>query len=548
MSAVRTPAAAELAGTARLTRLGVRRDRYTVAAWWTGLGLFVAATTAMFADSLAVHEDLLRETQMVATNTGMRLLGLTSGPTVGGYMLHREYVTLAVLAALMGTFAVIRHTRQNEELGRAELLDSTVVGRYAGLAAGVLVAAASQLVLAVVLGVAILASGQPVEGAFLAGASVAAVGLVWVGVAAVTCQFSSTTRGASGMAAAALAVAFLLSGIGNMAGSVDETGTRVTSDWPAWLSPIGWGQQTRPFGGADWTPLLLAVAAFLLLLVAAAALASRRDVGRGLWPERPGHASARRFLLSPAGLTWRLQRGAFLGWAVVLTMFGLIFGNLTEQIQGLTGNARDWWTQTGGTDQVVDAYQVSIIQMAGMFVAIYVVQVLLRMRVDETGGTLEPVLASGVTRTAWLWAHAANAALGATGLILLFAAGMGLTTGQVLGDTGSQVAALAWAGLVQLPGVFVVAAAVIAIDCVLPRWSVPVAWALVLSALVAGPMFGPSLDLPALVQDLSPFTHSPQAPAAPITATPILALTTVALGLTVVGLGTLRHRDLSLPA
>jgi ABC-2 type transport system permease protein len=545
---MRTRTAVHFAGTARLTRLAVRRDRFTLTAWWAGLGLFVAATTAMFADSLALHEDLVRETRMVATNTGMRLLGLTSGPSVGGYMLHREYVTLAVLAALMSTFAVIRHTRQNEELGRAEMLDSTVVGRYAGLAAGVLVAAAANLVLALVLGGAMLASGQPVEGSLLAGASVAAVGLVWVGVAAVTCQLSSTTRGASGMAAGALAVAFVLSGIGNMAGTVDRTGMRVTSDWPAWLSPVGWGQQTRPFGGADWTPLLLTILALVVLLGAAVALASRRDVGRGLWPERRGHPTAARSLLSPVGLTWRLQRGAFLGWAVVLTMFGLIFGNLTEQIQGLEGHAKDWWTQTGGTDQVVDAYQVSIIQMAGMFVALYVVQVLLRMRVDETAGTLESVLAAGVTRAGWLWGHLVNAVLGAVALTVLFAASMGLTTGQVLGDTRRQVTDLLWAGLVQLPGVLVVVAAVAVICCVIPRWSVPVSWALMLYMLVAGPMFGPSLNLPTLVQNLSPFTHSPQAPAMAVTAGPILALTIVAVGLAVTGLLVLRRRNLTLPA
>jgi ABC-2 type transport system permease protein len=538
---------ADFAGTVRLTRLAARRDRYTLAAWCTGLGLFVAATTAMFDSSLALHEDLVRETRMVATNTGMRLLGLTSGPSVGGYMLHREFVTLAVLAALMSTFAVIRHTRQNEELGRAEMLDSTVVGRYAGLAAGVLVAAAADVVLAGVLGLAIVVAGQPVEGAFLAGASVAAVGLVWVGVAAVTCQLSSTTRGASGMAAGALAVAFVLSGIGNMAGTVDQAGLRVTSDWPAWLSPIGWGQQTRPFGGADWAPLLLAVLALVVLLVAAVVLESRRDVGRGLWPERRGHPAAARSLLSPVGLTWRLQRGAFLGWAAVLTMFGLIFGNLTEQIQGLTGHAKDWWTQTGGTDQVVDAYQVSIIQMAGMFVAIYVVQVLLRMRVDETGGTLESVLASGVTRAGWLWGHVVNAVLGAVALMVLFAVAMGLTTGQVLGGTGGQVVDLVWAGLVQIPGVLVVGAAVVAVGCALPRWSVPVSWALMLAMFVAGPMFGPSLKLPQLVQDLSPFTHSPQAPAVDVTAGPVLVLTAIAVGFAVAGLLVLRRRNLALP-
>ncbi|MFL6099403.1 MAG: ABC transporter permease [Actinomycetales bacterium] len=414
MSTVQRLTGVDLTGTRRLTRLAWRRDRYTLAAWWAGLGLFVAATMAMFERSLALHEDVVRETRIVATNAGMRLLGLTSGPTVGGYMLHREYVTLAVLAALLSTFAVIRHTRQNEELGRAEMLGSTVVGRHAGLAAGVLIAVAADIVLAVVLGVAIAVSGQPVGGALLAGASVAAVGLVWVGVAAVACQLSSTTRGAAGIAAGALRVAFALSGIGNMMGTVDQAGLVVNSAWPAWLSPIGWGQQTRPFGAAHWWPLLIALAALGILLATAVALASRRDVGRGLWPERRGHAQATRGLLSPAGLVWRLQRGAFIGWASALTIFGLIFGNLTEQIRGLEGHSKDWWIEAGGTEQVVDAYKVSIIQMAGMFVAIYLVQVLLRMRADETGGTLESILASGVTRTRWLAGHLVNAIAGSS--------------------------------------------------------------------------------------------------------------------------------------
>ena len=545
---MRALTAADFAGTGRLTRLAVRRDRYTLIAWWAGLGLFVGATTAMFASSLALHEVLVRETQMVATNTGMRLLGLSSGPTVGGYMLHREFVTLAVLAALMSMFAVSRHTRQNEELGRAEMLSSTVVGRYAGLTAAVLVAVVADVVLAPVLGIAIVATGQPAEGALLTGASVAAVGLVWVGVAAVACQLSSTTRGASGIAAAALAIAFVLSGVGNMLGAVDRAGTWVTANWVAWLSPIGWGQQTRPFGGARWWPLLLAVAALVVLVAAAGALAARRDVGRGLWPERRGHGVARRWLLSPVGLVWRLQRGVFVGWAVVLAMFGLIFGGLTEQIQGLEGSAKDWWTTSGGTQQVVDAYKVSIIQIAGMFVAIYVVQVLLRMRVDETGGTLESVLASGVTRARWLWGHLANAVLGAVALMVLFSVTMGLTAGQVLGDTSGQVTGLVWAGLVQMPGVLVVGAVVVAISCVMPRWSVPASWAFVLFMLVTGPMFGPSLNLPAPVQNLSPFTHSPKAPAVAVTAAPLLALTVVAVGLALTGLATLRRRNLVLPA
>jgi ABC-2 type transport system permease protein len=174
--------------------------------------------------------------------------------------------------------------------------------------------------------------------------------------------------------------------------------------------------------------------------------------------------------------------------------------------------------------------------------------VLLRLRVDETGGTLEPVLASGVTRSRWLGGHVVNAVAGCVALVVLFALSMGLAAGQVLGGTATQVRELVVAGLAQLPGILVVGAAALVVICLVPRWAVPASWAVLLGALVVGPMFGPGLDLPSWVQDLSPFTHSPKAPAAAVTAAPVLALAALCLGLGAVALLALRRRDLALPA
>lgn len=536
-----------LTGTLRLTRLALRRDRVSVPTWILGLGMFVAATTAMLVDSLAVRADLVRETQIVATNAGMRMLGLTSGPSVGGYMLHRDYVTLAVLAALMSTFAVVRHTRQNEELVRSELIGATVVGRHASLAAAVVVTVAANVALAALLVVAMTVNGLPLPGSILAGASVAAVGLVSVGVTAITCQLAATTRGATGMTTGVLGAWFLLSGVGNMLGSVDP-GLNVTSAWPVWLSPIGWGQQTRPFADQHWWPLGLFAVLLILLLTVAFILVDRRDVGRGMWPERPGDAHADARLLSPVGLAWRMQRGALLGWAVSLVGFGLIFGTLTEQIQQVQGPAADWYEQMGGSPQIVDAYQASFVAMAGMFASIYVVQVLLHMWVDESGGTLEAVLATGVSRTRWIAGHAATATAGAMLLVLAFSVSMGLATGVVLGDTPTQVRELAMGGLVQLPAILVVGGVCVTLVAVVPHWAVPLSWTLLIGSLVLGPMFGPTLKLPQWTQDLSPFTHIPKVPATSLTAAPLLALAAVAATLLLAAIAVLRRRNLGLPA
>ena len=537
-----------LTGTLRLTRLALRSDRAILAAWILGLATFLVATTAMFVQSLATHADAVQEVSLPANNPGLRMLGLASGPSVGGATMIRDYVTLAVLAGLMSTLAVVRHTRQSEELGRAELIGATVVGRYAGLAAGVVVAVGANIVLALMLGLAMMVNGQPATGSLNAGAAVAAVGVAFAGGAAVTAQLASTSRGATGTAGAVLGLSFLLSGIGNMLGTVDSEALRVTSAWPAWLSPIGWGQQMRPFGGDHWWPLGLFVALFLCLLTVAVLLVDRRDVGRGVWPERRGADHANRALLSPTGLAWRLQRGALLGWAVGMLGFGLIFGAMSEQIQDVRGNALEWYRRVGGTGLIQDAYEASMIEIAAIAAAIYVVQVLLRMRADEVGGTLEPVLATGVSRRGWLAGHLLNAAGGAVVLVLVFSVSMGLTAGQALGDTGARVRDLVAAGLVQLPGVAVVGAVVVAAVGLLPRWSAPVSWTWLLVTVMLSPTFGESLGLPRWVQDVSPFTHVPNAPATDITAAPLLLLAATCLVLVGTGAAAVRRRNLVLPA
>jgi len=532
-------------GTVRLVRLALRRDRVTLPAWLLGMAGFLAATTAMFEDSYSRHPELLvPDTRIVVENPGMRVLGLVTGPSIGGYTLHRDALTLAVLAAMMSVLTVVRHTRQAEELGREEMLRAGVVGRYASLSAAVVVALAANVGLAVLLGLAMVVAGQPLAGSWVGGASIALVGVAFTGVAAVTSQLVSTARGAIGLAGAGLGLAFMLAALGNMVGTVDSAALRVTSAWPAWLSPIGWGQQMRPFADNQWWPLGLAVVVTSGLFWLATVLVDRRDVARGMWPERRGEAHASPALLSPAGLIWRLQRGVLLGWATGLLGFGLIFGALSDRIEGLEGAATEWYSTFGGKADLLGAYWASMMQIAGMAVAIYVVTVMLRLRHDEAEGLLEPVLATAVSRLRWLGAYAVNALAGAVLLLLTYAVAMGITG---VGGSSSLLQDLVGAALVQLPAIGVLGAAVVTVVIVLPRWSVGLSWLLVVFSIFVGPMFGPSLGLPAWLLDLSPFNHVPNAPAVAISFEPILGLVLAGVLVAAAGAFVLRRRNLELP-
>ncbi|KOU57499.1 hypothetical protein ADK57_38540 [Streptomyces sp. MMG1533] len=74
--------------------------------------------------------------------------------------------------------------------------------------------------------------------------------------------------------------------------------------------------------------------------------------------------------------------------------------------------------------------------------------------------------------------------LTAAGLLLLFALSVGPTAGQVLGDTAGQLRGLTGAVLAQLPGIMVIGGCVTAAVGVLPRWSVPLSWSVLLGSVL----------------------------------------------------------------
>jgi ABC-2 type transport system permease protein len=536
-----------LAGTIALCRLAVRRDRFKLAAYLAGLTVLMAGMLAGIGGQS--HEALVDEAQLFARSPALRLFGVASGAGVGATTMIRGYLLLAVLAALLSGLTVVRHTRQNEETGRAELLGAAVVGRHADLTAALIVIVSADVVLAGLLGLAGIVTGQPAAGSFAAGVAVGGLGIVFAGVAAVTVQLSSTTRAANGLTAAVLGLAFALSGIGNMLGSVDASGLRLASAWPAWLSPMGWGQQMRPFGGDNWWPAGLFAFAFVVLVGAAAVLAARRDVGSSIFTQRPGRAEAASWLSSPFALVWRLQRGAFLGWAVGLLGFGAVFGAIIDEMKDIGGAGAHWYERMGGSAQIVDAYRASIIEMAGMAVAIYAVQVLLRMRAEEADGRLEPVLAAAVSRPRWLIGSLLNAGLGALALVLLFAASMGLAAGAVVGNVPAELSAIVGAGLVQLPAILLLAGAVVALIALVPGAAGALSWAVLLLSILLGPLFGAAtLQLPPWAQDVSPFTHTPKLPAADLTARPVVGLLAISAVFVAASLASFRRRNLALPA
>lgn len=97
-------------------------------------------------------------------------------------------VLYALFSAILYVVLVRRHTRVEEETGRAELAAGNAIGRNAPLAAVALECGAVAFALGFLVAVADMAGGLPVAGSMWFGVSWLGTGLVATGVAAVACQ------------------------------------------------------------------------------------------------------------------------------------------------------------------------------------------------------------------------------------------------------------------------------------------------------------------------------------------------------------------------
>jgi len=485
-----------------------------------------------------------------AANVVTRIMdGPASGTTLGAISMVEAMQKLAIFVALMSAQAVVRHTRQDEETGRADLIGSGVVGRQARLTAALIVAVGASLIVGAGVSLVLVSHGLPLEGSLASGAALAGTGACFAAIAGVAAQISTTQRGANGLAGAALGVAFLLRALGDAFGSVAANRVELISAWPSWLSPLGWGQQMRVFHQDNWGVLALFGVLFFGLVAAAYVLANHRDIGAGLLADRQGPATASRRLLSPGGLAFRLQRSPLIAWGVALVITGVTFGSVGKSMEEFADDNpqfADFLLRIAPGATISELYFALIFSFIAVGASGYTIQALLRMRAEEVSGRLEPVLSTAVGRTQWLASHGRIAASGTVALLVVGGAAAAVSNGVVTGGFGSSWAVMQ-AALVQVPAVLALGAFVFALFGLAPRWAGALSWAALAGNFVVG-QFGDLLKLPQVVMNISPFTHLPAVPAVTLNMVPVAVLLAVAVALVGAGVLGFRRRDLAIAA
>ena len=536
-AAARTPGRA-LTGTGVLLRFLLRRDRVRLPAWAAGFGLFVLYLAAALPVAYETEQDLHSISTMFQGPVGRLMIGPGYGfdePSFERFVANGYGLYFLLLAALMSILLVTRHTRVEEQTGRAELIRANVVGRHATLTATLAMAVITNLVVAVVVWVTMVSvGGYGAAGSAVFAAGIAAVGLGFAGVTVLTAQLTEYSRAAAGMAGAVLGAAFVLRAGGDMA--------REGGNLLSWLSPLGWGQQTAPFVLDRWWPLALPLVLAVATTALGIALADRRDLAASLVAVKPGRAEATAALGSPLGLAMRLQRGNIVGWTVALALGGLLFGAYADALLVAVDDLPEVFTELFGAEDILAGYLGYMAVFMAYLVAAYAVMAVQGLRAEETSGRADPVLATPVSRWAWLGSHLAVVAAAVVVLTAVAGVATGLGAAIVTGDA-AHIGELTAAHLNHAPAALVVLGIAAVLFAVLPR-AIPATWAVIGYGVIVG-TFGPLMDLDQAAYNVSPFEHAAEMPLEPFAGEPLLILTLIAAGAVAVALVAFRRRSLN---
>lgn len=525
--------AADVTGWPALARLTLRTSRRRLLAWPLLTGFLVWVTADQIpnlydtAEARAAYQSTAGESAATRVFNG-RGYGLD---TVGGITAYELGFYTLVVFPVVALHLAIHLTRTQEASGRFDLLAAARLGRTAPLASAMAVLTGVLGLTALLSLLGLLASGLG-DGSWWYAAALLLQLLAMAALGLLVAQVASDGQQAHGVGLTVLGILFLVRAV------VDGTGSG-----PTWLSPLGWFAEVRPFGSPQLWPLLAYAALTVLLLGAAVALNVRRDLGGGLLEPRPGPATGSSQLGTPVGLTTRLLRGVWLGWAVGAAVWAFLLGAIAREMRELFEGNPDMQAMLGASGADPEDLMIST---GGFFIGLlalgFVVQAVVRLAGEESEGRLGVLLSTRLSRTEWWLGAGLTALAGGVAVQLLAAVALGVGiwvgTGEASGmGTGIQV------GLAFVSALLACGALCLLLAAASARLAA-VGWA-VFGLVMTLDLLGATLDLPEWVVDVSPFHLIGRPPLDPVSTTSVLLVGLVAAVMVAASLVLFRRRDLS---
>ena len=488
-------------GTNRIIGLLFKQNGLKISLWLFGLiGVSLATVTAY--TTIYTSEKEIFEFGLTMQNPAMvAMLGKAYQVetfNLGAVFASEMLLFSAIAVSVMNILLVTSSTRMDEEEGRLELIRALPVGRLSYLLAGIILMVIVNSVLFIFLSIGLgsfMHESFNLESVMLYSGVLASTGLFFAGVAAVAAQLTATTRGALGISFGGMITAYTVRAVGD-----------VSNEGLSLISPLGWTVRTKVFVDNQWWPIIFLVFGAATLLVSAFYLNHKRDINAGLLPDKKGKRYASHFLKSRFGLTWRLEKGTILSWAIGIFLMSAAFGSILGDLEAYFSDFElvQKVLPDGSTASMIEQFITLLIGIMSVFAAIPTVSILLKLKKEERMGRTENFYSRAVSRSEIMGSYYIVAFL--TGILTQILIGIGLyvSASQVIEKTiglGSVLASV----LAYVPAIWVVIGLTTLLVGVFPKWAGFV-WVYMFFAMLVI-YLGNLLEFPEWLNRLSAFYH-----------------------------------------
>ncbi|NMH74686.1 ABC transporter permease [Bacillus sp. RO2] len=525
--------------TGSLILFTLKRDKIRIPIWLLSITMMTILTATSFSglyandqERQAIAETMKNPAMTAMVGKGYGLENYTEGPM----MAHQMLLFTAIVVAIMSIMLVTRHTRNDEEEGRVELIRSLPVGRLATVTSTLVVVIATNVCLSLFVAFSLFSLGIEsidLNGSLLYGAALGVTGVFFTSITLLFAQLSSNSRSTIGLSFTVLAVSYIIRAIGD-----------VSNEGLSWVSPLGWILRTEVYVNNYWWPVFLTISSSIIIAVTALYLHALRDLGSGFIPTKPGKRFASRFLKSPFGLAFRLQRTGIIAWAIGMFILGASYGSVLGDLETFF-SSNDMLTQMlppveGYT--LTEQFMTMLMAIISMLCTIPPIMFLLKLKGEEKRGHLEPILARSVSRSKLLGSYMLLSLIFGFIMLTLAILGLWVAADSVMDDPISLQSFLK-AGLVYLPALWIMTGIGVAIIGLKPKLT-GLTW-LVLGYSFFVVYLGGMLKLPDWMANLSPYGHIPQIPVEEINYLTLATLSLIAIILMIVGFFGFRNRDIT---
>jgi ABC-2 type transport system permease protein len=525
--------------TGRMVWFILRRDRLRIPVWLLALSFLTIITASAFTnlyksaqERQAIAETMRNPAMTAMVGPGFGLDEYTAGPM----MAHQMLLFTAIVVGIMSILLVARHTRADEEEGRVELIRSLPVGKLSHASATVLVLFSINVLLALFIGIGLYSlqiESMDLEGSLLYGAALGATGIFFTAVTLLFAQLSENARGTIGMSFTVLVAAYLLRAIGD-----------VSNEILSWFSPLRWILGTEVYVNNLWWPIILTVGTSFVLVFVAIYLNTIRDLDSGFLPAKPGRKHASRFLQSPFGLAFRLQRTGIISWAIGMYVLGASYGSVFGDLESFFSNNEmltNLLTPENGLT-LTEQFLSMLMSVISMICTIPALMFILKLKAEEKKSRTEHLLSRAVSRSKVIGSYLFLSMV--FGLVMLFLALVGLWSAAAsVMEVPISFNIMFEAAMVYLPAMWLMIGMAVLLIGLLPQFTGFIWLYLGYSFLVV--YLGGLLQFPDWMGNLSPFGQIPQLPVEEMNILKVTILTCIAIVLMVIGFIGYRKRDIT---